>query len=212
MSRSRGTGRSTSRTSVWEPCTGSDQANTVTRTTVLPGESFPSDAAAVSDGSVLVSMYDTGHVTRFRDGVRGDSIDLGADIGPDRIAVGVDGTAYTANFRGDSVSRITPPPPPDLGQVTTLRAERIGRHRAKLKSRVTSVDRAMTVRFRVARNRTLTRRVTVVRRVGTVQAGRQRLLAKKVFGLKRQTRYWYRAETTSAGSLVTGSVRRFRTR
>ena len=188
-------------------------ADTVSRTTILAGVTFPSDVAAAADGSVLVALYDTSRLQRFRNGAPGETIELGAGRGPDRVAVGPDGTAYTADFSGDSVSRIEfpAPPPPDLGTVTTLKPQQVRRHKAKLLAGVTTVDQATTVRIHYGRNRALTRKSHVVQ-VRTVQAGRTRTLKKKIVDLRRHKRYWFRVEGIADGTLLTGNVRRFRTR
>ena len=205
--------------------------SSVAITTPFPVDTFPSDAAADPDGSVLVGLYGPGQLARFRAGRVVDTIDLGAGTGPDRVAVDRDGIAYTANFGGNSVSRVDPGPRPDpdpdpdpdpgpgpgpdpdpeAGQVTTRSAVKIRKRSAVLRARVTVGSQTERVRLRLARNPGLTKQVRVIK-VRTIEAGAKLTVRKKVTRLKRHRTYWFRAEGVSAGARVNGSVKRLRTR
>lgn len=191
----------------------------VAKTTSFPSPTFPADVAADPDGTALVALYEQGQLARFRDGDQIDTIDLGADTGPDRVAVTPEGLAYTANSRNDTVSRVdpgprpgpAPTPSPDLGQVTTLAAVKVHRRTAVLRARVTTGPQEQSAQFRVARNAALTKRTRVIpaRNIG---GSITRTLRKPVTGLKHGRTYWFRAETTAGADQANGVVRRFRTR
>lgn len=80
----------------------------ITTALQFPADAFPADAAADPDGSVLVAIYGTDEVLRMRGDVVEATIKLAVGAGPDRIAVGVDGIAYTADNKGNTVTRIDP--------------------------------------------------------------------------------------------------------
>ncbi len=209
---------------------------------LFPPASFPADVAADPDGSVLVALSTPAQVLRYRGTTLEATIDLGlADGGPDRVAVGKDGVAYTANFGGDSVSRIdpgprplpsptvtpdptasptpgptpSPTPSPTVGPAgvvaTTFRAAKIHRKTAVLRGRVTAGKSATKVRMRIARNAQLTAKPRVLS-VRTIKAGATRTVRKAVTGLKRHKAYWYRVEGVVGSAAATGSIRKFHTK